>query len=230
MQQTVLQQRRKGPQHPAIGHVTIRLKPRRRSPRERPDRRTHPLHHPRARHAHRGLTVLHTSFTLRACLLLRLHVRFHQLPLSDRLIQRVVLHAQRLGHLRAGLAPTQQLLRLLGDLRGEHRRSPRTPGLIERRRPALVVLLHMPFHADRTDPKGSHQLGLLAVARHHQLTREHAKRWQVVLRMGEHRQAIMEIPYLSIFLVERQTAVDGGRMFWEQRKQCLGHFTASWSV
>ena len=76
-----------------------------------------------------------------------------------------------------GLQSLELTLSVPLELRNPPRsmRLARRPPLEKPRRSLLPVLLDIPLHADRADPKGPHNLCLTAIAIDHHLTGEHRK-------------------------------------------------------
>ena len=186
-QQSVLNQGGKCAEHAAVGNVPTGFKTRRGAV-QHAQRRQNPLHGTRASGAHLGHRILATALRLvgghrgfgRPGRLLKPSV-------LDRLAERIVLDAQFFGDFVPRPPSIEKPLRVGGDRRCQHRRTTPLAGSIEALDAFFTELLDVPFDAVLWNPKGPHDIDLLAGPFTHQLGREHAERSSIVLGMEKNR-------------------------------------------
>src|SRR2546425_7715308 len=100
--------------------------------------------------------------------------------------------------------------------RGSHSPTRRLPAW-ESRRTSLPILLHIPLHANGTDPEGAHDFRLSAVAVLHQLAGEHAEGGIVLFLMGKYRHRSVEVVHSTCPFGKRHMRVNGGDVGGKQR-------------
>jgi hypothetical protein len=142
---------------------------------------------------------------------------------AHRFVERVAFQPQPLRDFGFPHAGIEELLDLGHHRLDQDRRPARGAWGIKPGRPLLSIQLHGTLHADARHPKGPHDVGLLGIAVHAELTGDHPEGRLVILLMNEHRHVPVEIRHPPVLLHKGQLRGDVGDTLREERQLALWH-------